>query len=418
MSQSQKIKVIVTVLLIVFALDFYGYLGIRYLIRKESELTRYLVTGAYWFMTILIVLLTAGYLMGVIDRSSLFFRTLLFGGLFVNYLPKLVLVFFVLSDDIVRLVKWLVEFFQAPSETGTSKGGITRSDFLLKTGVIASALPLMATVGGILYGAHNYKVRRKTLSFPNLPPSFDGLKIVQISDIHTGSFFDKDAVRKGVEMVTSLKADLVFFTGDLVNDKSEEVVEYISMFSQITAPMGVYSVLGNHDYGDYVAWPTLKEKEENLEQLKKHHADIGWKLMLDENISLKSASGESIALIGVENWGDGFAQYGDLDKAYQGAEKEPFKILLSHDPTHWTHQVRPKYKDIDLTLSGHTHGMQMGIKIGNMEWSPSSLRYKHWGGLYEEEGQYLYVNRGFGYIGFPGRIGMPPEITLLELKKA
>jgi predicted MPP superfamily phosphohydrolase len=242
------------------------------------------------------------------------------------------------------------------------------------------------------------------------------LKIVQISDIHSGSLDDHAAVEKGIQKILNLQPDIIFFTGDLVNNSASEMEDKISLFSAIKAPMGVYSIFGNHDYGDYVQWPSAEAKKENLEKLKKVHADLGWKLLLNENIAIEK-NGEQIALIGIENWGAraNFSKYGNLKKAYQGAEPHPFKILLSHDPSHWEAEVCKDFTDIDLMLSGHTHGMQFGVEIPGFRWSPVQYVYRQWGGLYKKSNQHLYVNRGFGFLGYPGRVGILPEITYIEL---
>jgi predicted MPP superfamily phosphohydrolase len=292
---------------------------------------------------------------------------------------------------------------------------ISRSLFLSWLGI---------TVGGglfatLIYGfsnKYNYKVRRIPIRFPNLPAAFKGLRIVQISDVHSGSFTNKDGVRKGVEKIMSLKPDLIFFTGDLVNNKAEEIEPYLDVFDKLKAPLGVYSIFGNHDYGDYVPWENEVAKRQNLETLKSHHAKMGWRLLWDENVAIERG-GEQIALIGVQNWSGlrNFARYGNLEKAYAGAQNYPFKILLSHDPTHWDAEVRPKFGDIDLTLSGHTHGFQFGVEIPGFRWSPVQYVYRQWAGLYREGPQAIYVNRGYGFIGYPGRVGILPEITLLEL---
>jgi predicted MPP superfamily phosphohydrolase len=271
----------------------------------------------------------------------------------------------------------------------------------------------------LLYGfsnKYNYKIKKLSLHFPNLPASFKGLKIVQVSDIHSGSFTHKHAVQHGVEKILALKPDLILFTGDLVNNEATEMENYMDVFNQLRAPMGVYSVLGNHDYGDYKTWDSKADKILNLERLKAVHGELGWRLMMNENTLLEK-NGEQIALIGIENWSNKarFPKYGDLKKAYAGTESVPFKILMSHDPSHWDAEVRPKYNDIDLMLSGHTHGMQFGVEIPWLKWSPVQYVYKQWAGLYESGAQKLYVNRGFGFIGYPGRVGILPEITFIEL---
>jgi predicted MPP superfamily phosphohydrolase len=250
-----------------------------------------------------------------------------------------------------------------------------------------------------------------------LPKGFKGMKILHISDIHSGSFTDKKAVNHGVEKILREKADIILFTGDLVNDKASEMDNYLDVFNQLKAPMGVYSTLGNHDYGDYVQWPSDGiSKVQNLENLKKVHASLGWKLLMNEHVVLEK-NGDQVALLGIENWSAkaNFPKHGRMDLAYPGTEKYPFKILMSHDPSHWDAEVRTKYSDIDLMLSGHTHGMQFGIDLPGFKWSPVQYVYKQWAGLYEDIKQKLYVNRGYGFIGYPGRVGILPEITVIEL---
>jgi hypothetical protein len=246
--------------------------------------------------------------------------------------------------------------------------------------------------------------------------AFRGLRIVQLSDIHSGSFTDPDAVHKGIQKVLDLKPDLILFTGDLVNNEASEMKNYSDMFATLKAPMGVFSTLGNHDYGDYVQWPSAAAKKQNLEMLKQVHAGMGWRLMMNEHVMLERG-GEQIALIGIENWSAKarFPKYGDLPAAYAGAGAAPFKILMSHDPSHWDAQVVPQFPDIDLMLAGHTHGMQFGVELPWLKWSPVQYVYKQWAGLYQQGKQKLYVNRGFGFIGYPGRVGILPEITLIEL---
>jgi len=284
--------------------------------------------------------------------------------------------------------------------------------------VIAAALPISGMIYGILSGAHDYRIRRKIIYLPNLPSSFDGLKLCQLSDIHSGSFFNRRAVQGGVDMLMQEKPDLVFFTGDLVNNRADEVKSYIDIFGKIHAPLGVYSTLGNHDYGDYVRWESKEAKQQNLEDLKAAHKEMGWRLLMNEN-QLLEQGGEKIAVIGIENWSakGRFPKHGRLDQAWKGTEEAKVKLLLSHDPSHWDAQVRPEYPDIDMTFAGHTHGAQFGIEIPWLKWSPVQYMYEQWAGLYQKEHQYLYVNRGFGYLGFPGRIGILPEITIIEFKK-
>lgn len=269
---------------------------------------------------------------------------------------------------------------------------------------------------GIMRGKYAYRVIKHTLYFKDLPSAFDGFTITQISDVHAGSFTDPNAVQKGIDLIKEQNSDLFVFTGDLVNNKAEEIKPWINHFSQIKAPYGQFSILGNHDYGDYVKWPNDLVKQGNLQQLKKHHQELGFRLLLDEHITLEK-DGAKIVLAGIENWGLGFGERGDLEKALKGTNTNDFKILLSHDPSHWEAQVKNHPSKINLTLSGHTHGMQFGIEAFGLKWSPVKYRYAHWAGIKEENNRFLNVNRGFGFIGFSGRVGIWPEITVIELKK-
>jgi len=270
---------------------------------------------------------------------------------------------------------------------------------------------------GILRGKYAYRVIHHTLYFKDLPAAFDGFTITQISDVHAGSFTNPKAVQKGIDLVNAQQSDLFVFTGDLVNNKAEEIKPWIKQFSQIKAKYGQFSILGNHDYGDYVQWPNDLVKQGNLQQLKKYHAELGFRLLLDEHVVLKK-DGAQIALVGVENWGVGFGERGDLTKALQGTKSDEFKILLSHDPSHWEAQVKNHPSTLHLTLSGHTHGMQFGIEAFGIKWSPVKYRYAHWAGIKQENGRFLNVNRGFGFIGFSGRVGIWPEVSVIQLKKA
>ena len=408
------------VLGIVISLDYYVFQGVKFLSRNLSSPTQSIIKYGYWGLTIFIFLGSIAMFAGLIDRSSTFWRTVIFGTVFVSLFPKVVFALFLLTDDIVRAGRWLVAAFQSSNQVGEGASEISkisRSEFLVKSGMAVATVPLLTTSWGIISGAHDYRVRERTIVLKNLPKQFDGMRVAQISDIHSGSFFNKTAVKGGVELLNAQKPDIVFFTGDLVNDVAVEVKDYVNVFDKIKAPLGVHSVLGNHDYGDYVQWKSKAVWEANMRDLYHAHGAMGWQLMLNEN-KVITVDGESIGLIGIENWGVGFSQHGDLPKAYKGMEELPTKILLSHDPSHWDAQVRPEFGDIDLMLAGHTHGMQLGIQLGDFEWRPSSWRYKQWGGHYQEGNQQLYVNRGYGYIGMPARIGMPPEITILELKSA
>jgi len=294
-------------------------------------------------------------------------------------------------------------------------GGL-RNLYWVEFAFLLFSLTVVLFIYGMIFGKYKYRVIKHVLFFEDLPEEFDGFTIAQISDVHAGSFNNPAAVKRGVNLINKQKADLFVFTGDLVNNKAEEIKPWIDTFSQIKAPYGQYSILGNHDYGDYVSWTRPEDKVANLDQLKKYHADLGFTLMLDTHVELKKGN-QHITLAGVENWGVGFGERGDLKKAINGVDPADFKVLLSHDPTHWENQVKTWVSKIHLTLSGHTHGMQFGLEAFGIKWSPVKYRYPHWAGVKEENGRVLNINRGFGFLGFSGRIGIWPEITILELRK-
>ncbi len=398
-------------------LDFYVFQAVKVVTHSAGSKTRTIIFVTYWSISAIaiIVLLILPYL--PFQHQSKLFRTTVFAIIAGLFFAKVIAAIFFLIDDIRRLIQWVAGklFFRNTEGETFQSDKISRSVFLSWAGMIAGG----GLFGSLIYGFGNkyrYHIKRLSLSFTNLPQSFKGLKVVQLSDIHSGSFTDKKAVMKGVEMVLNEKPDLILFTGDLVNNKSDEMEDYMDVFDKLKAPMGVYSTLGNHDYGDYTKWDSEAEKKANLERLKQIHAELGWRLLVNEHVVLEKGS-DQIALIGVENWSAkaGFQRYGDLKKAYEGSADHRFKILMSHDPSHWDAQVRKSYKDIDLTLAGHTHGMQFGIEIPGFKWSPVQYVYKQWAGLYEEGPQKLYVNRGYGFIGYPGRVGILPEITVFEL---
>lgn len=304
-----------------------------------------------------------------------------------------------------------------PPERKVSGSGVTRKQFLYRSALMAISLPVAAKGFSIMNQAYDYQVRRLRIALPNLPKAFHGLRIGQISDIHCGSFNNKVAVGGGIELLHREKPDLIFFTGDLVNRQTDEVKDYIDVFSNVKAPLGVFSVLGNHDYGEYRSWPSEQAKQKDFEDMLAAHRELGWKLLRNENHILTD-HGASLAILGVENWGiKRFSKYGKISEAYKGTEGADTRLLLSHDPSHWEAKVLD-YPDVDITFSGHTHGFQFGIEAGDFRWSPSQYLYKQWAGLYQKGSQYIYVNRGYGFVGMPGRIGMPPEITIVELVRA
>lgn len=351
-----------------------------------------------------------------------FFRYLSGAGL-ILFACKLIGCIFLLIDDFIRFIKWVIRFFQSPPKDKIEESGkpISRLKFLSNIAVTLTIIPAVSFLYGVLRGAYKFRVHKVKITASNLPEAFHGFKIVQISDVHSGSFISPEPLIKAFNIVLEQKPDVIFFTGDLVNNEAHETDEHLETYKMLKAPYGVYSTLGNHDYGDYKVWESKEEKRKNLEDLKNVHANSGWHLLMNEHIALEK-DGQKIGVLGIENWGGrgGFPKYGKLDEAHKGSEVYPFKILLSHDPSHWDVQVsqEEKYKDIDLTLSGHTHGMQFGIEIPGLKWSPVQYMYKHWAGLYKQDNQYLYVNRGLGFIGYPGRLGIWPEITVIELAKA
>ena len=410
---------------IMLLLDTYFFQAIKTVSQSASPKLRLAIYSCYWAVTVLAII---GFLLFVYTGPDFLgkkVRTYLFATIIGLFLAKMTALIFFLADDLRRGIQWVAGklFFNNTEVEKMGDNGITRSVFLSWIGIAAGT----SLFGSLLYGYSNkykYQVRRVKLSFDNLPASFKGMKILHISDIHSGSFLNKQAVAHGVDQILNEKADIILFTGDLVNDKATEMKDYMDVFSKLKAPMGVYSTLGNHDYGDYVQWPSEGvTKEQNLEDLKKVHAALGWRLLMNEHVVLErnlpsgQAGNEQIALLGIENWSSKarFPKHGRMDLAHPGTEKYPFKILMSHDPSHWHAQVTQDYKDVDLTLSGHTHGMQFGVEIPGFKWSPVQYMYKEWAGLYEDAKQKLYVNRGFGFIGYPGRVGILAEITVIEL---
>jgi len=405
-----------------FLIDWYVFQAVKTLSRGSLIETRRLIYGIYWAIPAvsLMIWVVTQFLIPP-DALSRVSRQFIWTVLLIPYFAKFFSLFILLIDDVVRFGKWVASFFDTPTTAPSAispENTIPRSEFLMKTALAVAGTTVAGFTYGIVSGAHDYRIRRVRIPVKNLPKAFEGIKIGQLSDIHSGSFFNKTAVKGGVEMLMNEKPDLFFFTGDLVNNTASEVKDYIDIFKKIKAPLGTFSVLGNHDYGDYYQWPSADAKRRNLDDLKEAHRLLGWDLLLDEHRTLK-VDKEKMGLLGIQNWGSGsFAKYGNLEKAYQQTEDFPVKLLLSHDPSHWNSQVTDKFKDIDVAFAGHTHGMQFGVEIGGFQWSPVQYRYKQWGGLYKDGEQHLYVNRGFGYIGYPGRVGILPEIAMIELVRA
>src|SRR3569623_328866 len=407
-------------ILLLLLFDFYVYQGIKALVMHLSLAIQEMVYWVYWGCTVFFVVPIFTARLWDLGFRSVFFRRFLLPIFFISSTSKLFAAIFLLVDDIFRGFQWAFRMLSVLFRSSpTSIAAIPRSIFLSKTAMLATVVPVLAMGYGIVSGAHEYRQRRIKVKLPHLPRSFHGLRIGQLSDIHCGSFFNKKAVKRGIEMLLREKTDIIFFTGDLVNNTADEVSAYIDVFSKVQAPLGVYSILGNHDYGDYVHWASLDAKNKNQQAMRIVHQQLGWRLLLNEHIMITQGN-DQLAVMGVEYWGTGgFAnKYGRLDQAYFGTENAPVKLLLSHDPSHWDAQIRTNYPDIDITFSGHTHGFQLGIEVASLKWSPAQYLYKQWAGLYQEGQQYLYVNRGYGYIGYPGRIGILPEITIMELEKA
>ncbi|HPE82112.1 MAG: metallophosphoesterase [Aequorivita sp.] len=338
-----------------------------------------------------------------------------FGIFLAVFVPKLILIVFMFGEDIAR---FFVGIFMKIAGSNETSFMASRRKFVSTIALGIAAIPFASLIYGMVQGKYNYKVLKYALEFDDLPDEFDGFTLTQISDVHSGSFDNHNKVEYAVNLINEQQSDVILFTGDLVNNIADEMNDWKQLFSTLKAKEGVFSVLGNHDYGDYVSWESASGKAENLEKLKMLQKEMGWNLLLNENRYL-DRNGQKIALIGVENWGEnGFKQAGDLDKACKGISDSDFKILMSHDPSHWQAKVKRDPRHFHLTLSGHTHGMQFGIEIpGIIKWSPIKYRYKNWAGIYEEFGRYINVNRGFGFLGYPGRVGIWPEITVIQLKK-
>lgn len=438
MIQAFQIKLALSFISFAFLIDLYSWQAVRALVRDKSEIRRKVFAYIYWTIPVLVFIYFMSGLIFQGKNGNNFIKIYFAGFYFVIYISKFVVCIFLIFDDLKRLFKiiWRKILSQNQSknivdptqgdvlehiheEEIEEKEKISRSQFLATTGLLVSAAPLIILSRGIIKGAYDYRVRRVQLYLPNLPSGFEGVKLLQISDVHTGSFTDRDAVYKGIQMIKQENADLVFFTGDIVNSMTDELYDWQNIFAEIKAPMGVFSIYGNHDYGDYVSnWASKEAKEKNLADLAQAHKNMGWNLLRNEHITL-TKNNQRIGIIGVENWGDRgrFQKYGDIEKATKNMPDVPVKLLLSHDPSHFDSIVSKNHKDIDVTFSGHTHGFQFGIEIGSFQWSPSQYIYPHWAGLYKVDNQQIYVNRGFGFLGYPGRVGILPEITVFTLTK-
>ncbi|WP_276089550.1 metallophosphoesterase [Pedobacter sp. JY14-1] len=407
--------------------DYYCFRAILGVFPGWKHRTKRWFSTIWWSYTFLLIL---GVFVSIYITLPIFYlslRSIVLVAFFLTVVCKFVMLPFLLADDIRRLVIRLRRnpSFTKPTTGEPSSGQmsagepISRSAFLIKAGLITAAVPLGSLTWGITSGAYDYHVKRRKLILPNLPKAFEGIRLGQISDIHSGSFYNPRAVKGGVEMLMAEKPDFIFFTGDLVNSLASEMRDYQDIFTKVKAPLGVYSSLGNHDYGDYYfgKGPSA-EKAKNLQSLIRTHELMGWDLLMNDNRRLK-VNGEEIGILGVENWGTGrFPKYGKMDLAVKNTADLPVKLLLSHDPSHWRAEILEKYPQIDAMFSGHTHGMQFGLQTEHYQWSPVQYLYKEWAGFYREGTQQLYVNVGYGFLGYPGRVGILPEITIFELKRA
>lgn len=415
----KMLPVLFTIVAVLILVDIYAYQAV-----KTTWADIVWVKRGYWIITIASILYIIYSVVGF-DRAAGSHKVInnFMGLLILIYVPKLFVVLMLFSEDLFRygggVFAYLGDVLSRNGETSSTEFIASRRKFVSQLGLLIATVPLTGIVYGIVKGRYNFRVIKQTVFFDNLPEAFDGFKITQLSDIHSGSFDNPEKVAYAINLINQQDSDALVFTGDLVNNTADEMDPWMDTFKQLKTPKyGKFSVLGNHDYGDYVSWPDKKAKVDNLNKLKSIHKELGFNLLLDRRVSLEK-DGEQIDVLGVENWGGGsFAKYGDLEKALDNSPKERFKVLLSHDPSHYDEQVKNHENQVDLTLSGHTHGMQFGIEIpGIVKISPARLRYSKWAGLYEENKRYLYVNRGFGYLAFPGRVGIWPEITVLELKK-
>ena len=411
---------IITITIIILFIDWYFYRALKAFVFKSKPKLRKATLIFYWSLTLGTIIF-----MGIAVSYYLtetappkFARTYIMGTVFVIVLSKIVGSILILIDDLYKVTLWTTRKIKKQPTTSSDSKKISRKEFLKRSAVITAFLPFTTMMTGMISTAFNYKVRTAKVKTPGLPKAFNGLRILQISDIHTGSFMDTDPLEKAVELINQQNADVVFFTGDLVNEVAEEALPFIDTLKKIKAPYGVFSILGNHDYGDYFYQPDdVDGKQRNMNLIKKVHSDMNWNLLLNDNARIEK-DGEEIVILGVENWGDAgrFQKYGDINQAKKNVPEDSFKLLLSHDPSHWNAQVTKDHPDIAVTFSGHTHGFQFGIEIPGFKWSPSKYIYKQWAGLYSENDQHIYVNRGLGFIGYPGRVGILPEITIVELE--
>ena len=406
-------------ILVILAIDLYVFQAVK-VVSTTQPMARKAIFIAFWAMTALAVTLLLCATFANWHDFPRFIKTYVFGFIVIFYFSKVVVLPFLLIDDLIRGGKWIFSKVGTKTPQEISDGiSITRSQFLMGAGLIAAAIPFSTLVWGIISGPYHFVVRKKKLAFKNFPKAFDGIRILQISDIHTGSWNTTEHMQEAVSLILKQKADMILFTGDLVNNTTDEAYRFMDILKQIQAPMGVYSTLGNHDYGDYAQWDSDAAKKKNMQDMYDTHKKLGWKLLRNEHVRIEK-DGEYFALAGVENWGASmrFPKYGDLDKAYKGLEDGPFTLLMSHDPSHWDAKILSHPHHTDLTLAGHTHGMQFGADFKFFRWSPAQWFYKQWADLYQQDKQYIYVNRGLGFLGYPGRVGVMAEITVFTLRSS
>ncbi len=406
---------IIFITIFLFLIDLMAFQAVRHMLTSSGKTLRTIIYITYWLVPVISVIYLIGLSYGWSDNLPRAVQVMVRAMIFILYFAKLLMAAIILVDDIRRLA-----FGAMNISFETMNLPTIRSSFMSYGALILGAIPILSLTYGMARNPYRYKVLKTRVPIKNLHPSLKGLKIVQISDIHSGSFLFKEPVSRSIEMINAENPDIVFFTGDLVNTMAKEMEPFVDMFRQIKAPLGVYSVLGNHDYGDYHQWPSQQEKQQNFADLKDMHRKLGWRLLLNEHEQVR-VKDTFFNVIGVENYSASprFPKHGDMKLATAGMEKNALNILLSHDPSHWNDQVTKDYPEVDLTLSGHTHGFQFGVEIpGYIKWSPIQYVYPQWAGLYTETSQHLYVNRGLGFLGYPGRVGILPEITLLELDQS
>ena len=403
---------------ITLLLDWYVYNGLRSFVADWRSKRR--DRGMLWSYLVVSISSTLAFLLSIGSFSTASgmrpFHEWVLSFFLVFLITKIFFSLVLLLGDIGRLFYGIGDNIINRGKRKNQPFFPARRKFISEAAILVASVPLSGFLYGMFFGKYDYRLYKETFYFDDLPEAFDGFTITQVSDIHSGSFDNRAAVQKGIDQAKKQNSDLFVFTGDLVNNVATEIEPYLEMFSQLKAPYGQFSILGNHDYGDYIHWDSEREKAANLEKLKDQHRKLGYRLMMDENVVLEK-NGQKISLIGVQNWGRGFIQLGDLDKALTDVDPNAFKILLSHDPTHWEEKVRHNPIKIHLTLSGHTHGAQFGIETDKLRWSPVQYRYYDWAGPAEQNGRKLYVNRGFGFLAFSGRLGIWPEVTVITLKK-